>query len=217
MQVSAEIRWFWSGPVIGSDILRWFTDKELHNQLAPGGGVDGESREDFYLADSSQHELGIKQRGQTKASNSKIEVKSLVTADEMAFPDPFGKTVEVWVKQESKALVLDPGQCIYTKKSRWLRKFDFDNKREVPPDDYEGPIEQGKLPKRGCNVEVTGITLKGGVEWTSFGFESFGGLSDIKASLLFGLEEMIKRQVQLPANASSASYPKWLRQLPKTP
>jgi hypothetical protein len=216
MLLSAEIRWFWSGPVSCSDILRWFTDPALHPFKAGGGSTD-EPREDFYLSDSGQPDLGIKQRGATPTSGSKIEVKSLVAVEEFALQGPFGKTVELWVKQESKALKLDPKQLIQTKKVRWLRKFDSENKFEVPLSENEVPLEKYKFPKLGCNLEVTGITLQDGTEWHSLGFESFGGLSNVKSSLLFAVGTMVGRKAHLPADARFASYPAWLRQLPTAP
>src|SRR5262245_5499282 len=115
MQVSAEIRWFWPAEPI--DLVRWFHNPEVHS-CQPGGG---KLREDAYLRDSSQAELGIKRRGLKRG----VEIKGLVEVIPAALnAGPFVGPIELWAKWASETLGLSSHPTILTKKQRWLRKFD---------------------------------------------------------------------------------------------
>src|SRR5262245_8798045 len=69
MFVSAEIRWFWHN-VPSAEFQHWFLSADAHGYAA-GGGTP---REDRYLLDPGQVELGIKMRGPKPGA----EVKGLV-------------------------------------------------------------------------------------------------------------------------------------------
>ena len=114
MQVSAEIRWFWrSAPPTGLE--DWFCKAESHG--CPAGG--GKAREDAYLRDLSQPELGLKRRGGKKG----VEVKGLVAVLWSGLVvAPFAGPIEIWSKWTSETLELN--SVIIVEKLRWLRKFD---------------------------------------------------------------------------------------------
>src|SRR4051794_10428250 len=111
MQVSAEIRWFWKdAPPTG--LKDWFLSETAHGCAAGGGNT----RDDKYLVDKKQVEIGIKQRGDKPG----VEIKSLVS-DKYATcsEDPFAGPIQIWVKQGTEVLEITP--TIVTTKQRWLR------------------------------------------------------------------------------------------------
>src|SRR4030095_7381555 len=116
MQISAEIRWFWRD-VAPASLEQWFSSTKVHS-CPPGGG---NWRDDAYLKDSAQVELGVKRRG----SKPGVEVKGLVTVLPAHLnAEPFEGPIELWTKWTSELLQLPPHLIILTKKQRWLRKFD---------------------------------------------------------------------------------------------
>ena len=86
MELSAEVRWFWSAeqPDIEARLRRWF---EQIGRFPPGGG---RQREDFYLVEPDFGKLGLKERG----GKPGVEVKAL--AGERG--TLWGATVELWSK-----------------------------------------------------------------------------------------------------------------------
>jgi hypothetical protein len=205
MQLSAEIRWFWrTTPPPGFE--EWF--RKPGDRACPAGG--GGLRLDEYLRDPSQCELGVKRRGGKKD----IEVKGLVThAERKLKAGPFAGPIEIWAKWASQALEVDANAAVKTIKRRWLRKFDTTTPLpvEIPLNDKELPVDKKQpLPARGCNVELTEVTLASGKIWWTLGFEAFGDFGTLAedvckvASFLAG---------GAPPNLSGgwlASYPTWL-------
>ena len=207
MELSAETRWFWRGA--GPPELRqWFMDASLHT-CAPGGG---RLRVDAYLSDRGQVELGIKRRGHRKG----VEVKGLVAVLAGECDDrPFVGPVEIWAKWSSEALSLTGMDRIVVRKRRWLRKFGplGSDYQEIALGADESPIDGRSLPSEGCNVEYTEISLDGGRVWTTLGFEAFGSLDKIAASLLRTTEHLSMRRSPTLVGAWHASYPRWLQQV----
>jgi hypothetical protein len=203
MQVSAEIRWFWPS-MPPSGLEEWFMSVDAHGCTPGGGGI----REDVYLRDPNQQELGIKLRG---ASGS-IDVKGLVAVRSGALPrGPFDGPVEIWAKWTSHALRLVPHATIGTKKTRWMRKFDTSGsgQREIALGPDERPSSEVVLPERGCNVELTRIEIAGDV-WFSFGFESFGGLETVESDLQAVAATLTGRTPPALGRPQSGGYPTWL-------
>lgn len=204
MQISAEIRWFWRD-ALPAGLQDWFCGITNHDCKAGGG----DTRQDLYLRDASQIELGIKQRGE----KSGIEVKGLVaTIEEGLAEGPFQGQLELWTKWTSAALTLPANSTIATNKRRWLRKFDTGaaTPQEIALGVDERPLNQ-PYPARGCNVEVTEIRLadRGEVWWT-LGFESFGSIATVETDLRIVSKEMARRQPPALAEGLLRSYPAWL-------
>ena len=137
MQNSAEIRWFWPGP-LPETIESWF-----YSGAFPPGGGSPPPRLDEYLLDPSQLELGLKKRGLKKG----IEIKGLVTT--VAQPiqiGPFTGRIQVWTKWTSESLRLDGMATVKTYKTRWLRKFDITDVhvREIQLGVDERPINPAR-------------------------------------------------------------------------
>jgi len=208
MQVSAEIRLFWTGrepEMLGP----WFLDESVHG-CAAGGGL---RRSDIYMRDADQTELGVKQRG----SKPGVEVKGLVEA----LPSPVSfsgeeVTIEIWSKWSSTLLKLEKPLSITLQKRRWLRKFNSSEGSpvEVPLNASELPVTGGALPRTGCNVEWTIIELSGKeLAWT-LGFESFGCLQTVEGSLRAVLRLMNERKPPRTAGAFKGGYPAWLSRNP---
>ncbi len=209
MQVSAEIRWFWQlnpPPALQS----WFCNTDVHGCVAGGG----KKRVDEYLFDPGQIELGIKRRGGKQGA----EVKGLVSVvrNGLAVP-PFTGPVELWTKWPSDQLDLRPFVTIATVKQRWVRKFDTEasTPREIALDSDEKPLDKGRLPDRGCNVELTEVTLPGGEVWWTLGFEAFGTLQTVESDLRSVSSTLAARQPPQFGSGLLASYPAWLKDYAK--
>src|SRR4051794_7060617 len=98
MQVSAEIRWFWTKQA--PHFAAWFLDSNYFPCPAGGGS---RTRTDIYLRDPSQAELGLKRRGNKDESG--VEVKVLVAVMRNSLTgEPFSGDVEIWTKCASASL-----------------------------------------------------------------------------------------------------------------
>lgn len=207
VQLSAEVRWFWQGS--GPPRLKeWFTDASLHDCAAGGGG----RRVDAYLSDPRQVELGVKLRGNKKG----VEVKGLVAVlAEGCHDSPFAGPIEIWGKWTSETLSLEGASLIRVRKRRWLRKFGSLGPEllEIALNIRELPIDGRHLPDDGCNVEYTEISVVGGLEWATLGFEAFGTLDSVVASLRRTTEQLSLRQCPKLVAGWSASYPTWLQRI----
>jgi hypothetical protein len=127
--------------------------------------------------------------------------------------------IELWSKWKAASLTqasLDAGShgTVRTEKRRWLRKFDTTRQSpaEVPLDAGGNPLGGRELPIRGCNVELTRVTLPGVGVWWTFGFEAFGALRTVEEDLR---KVAVTSAGRLPEGVTTgllASYPAWLRQ-----
>ncbi len=207
MEVSAEIRWFWEGA--GPPGLReWFRSEESHGCAAGGGGL----RVDAYLSDPKQEELGIKVRGSQKG----VEVKGLVAViGEGCRDSPFVGPIQIWTKWSSDALSLTDAPLILVSKRRWLRKLVTASPevREIALDDREFPIDGNRSPDEGCNVEYTEISIERFGQWVTLGFEAFGALNTVEATLRRTVAQLSLRQPPSLAHGRCLSYPAWLHGL----
>jgi hypothetical protein len=206
MQLSAEIRWFWR-KVPPPQLERWFRNATEDTCTAGGG----ELRQDDYLYDGSQIELGLKRRG----GKAGVEVKGLVAAAwGNLSANPFTGPIELWSKWTSEALELALDRTVPIEKVRWLRKFDTTKQapEEIPLDSKEKPLGKRALPEIGCNVELTRITLRNQEVWWTLGFESFGTLQTLGNDLCAVAATMAARQPPQFGTGLLASYPAWLKE-----
>jgi len=201
MQVSAEIRWFWAA-ACPDEIAAWFRSAAPQ----PGGG---KPREDEYLHESGQTELGLKRRGGKRG----VEAKGLVSVlPEPSDAVPFIGPIEIWCKWRSAALTLRHSSTIRTRKVRWLRKFDTSGSEphEIQLDENEDPKDGRPLPGFGCNVELTQVDLDPGRIWWTLGFEAFGDLYSVEQSLRSTLVVAASRLPPSLGSGELLSYPAWL-------
>ena len=204
MVVSAEIRWFWRARP-PSRLDEWFLAADVHG-CAAGGGT---TRTDRYLRDRSEDELGLKVRGGRKG----VEMKGLVVKEwGRATTKPFSGTLQLWAKWISTALEL-PWRCtVAAEKQRWLRKFDTSGSgKEIALGRDEQPLGKRGLPKAGCNVEWTRVTLDGGVVWWTLGFEAFGPIDTLERSIRLTAKQLASRHPPPLRGGIPASYPTWLK------
>jgi hypothetical protein len=161
------------------------------------------------LHDAGQPELGIKSRGGKQG----IELKGLVAAiwDGLTV-GPFEGPIELWTKWTSAQLALPSNSTISTEKQRWLRKFDTTGAlpKEIPLDVKEQPLDQGPLPARGCNIELTQVRLPDGELWWTLGFEAFGTIQTVERDLRAAATILAARQPPELTGGMLASYPAWL-------
>lgn len=207
MQISAECRWFTSNKAAGELLQSWFFDASIHGAEQGGGG----HREDCYLYDPTQMELGIKRRG---ANGDGVEIKGLIHVDQAVVQcGSFTSEVEVWSKWTSRALNLSSFPTVTIGKTRWMRKFDTSKSEviEIPLGKDEQPFEKELRVARGCNVEFTEITANCGT-WYSFGMEAFGQLPDVESSLRQTAKLLTSRKLPEAPDLIIANYPRWIHE-----
>lgn len=208
---SCELRLFWpeSCP---SSVASWF-----HEGAIPAGG-GGAERTDLYLVEAGQLELGLKKRGDRPGYPGGFEVKGLLHR----FPAPFEPALipfapQLWCKWTSRALQLDRLPTIAISKKRRLRKWDLDDAaqvREVALDADEQPEDGGRRPDKGCQLELTEVTVQG-ERWWTLGFEAFGPQPQVEQNLRRLLGHLARRRGPDWGAAQAASYPEWLAGLGK--
>lgn len=199
MIVSAEMRWFWPGEC-PDRFGAWFQAGSPPPALS--------TREDEYLHERGQTELGIKRRG----ANAGIEIKGLVAVlPPSRDPAPFAGAIEIWSKWPSSASLRDL-PVVRIKKKRWLRKFNTGDAEpmEIPMLSDDARTDRRPFPRQGCNVELTRIELEPEQVWWMFGFEAFGDLSSVEGSLRAALSLMAERSPPPLAPGELMSYPAWL-------
>jgi hypothetical protein len=204
MQISAECRWFTCNNVTAESLRTWFFDPGVHG-CPPG---DTAIREDCYLYDPERKELGIKQCG----NQTGIEIKGLVHVERT--PLRFGAlaaNVEIWAKWTSAEMELSAFKTISIKKTRCFRTFDTSSLEpiEIESSEDECPVILRKMPLQGCNVEFTEIEAFG-CKWFSLGFEAFGQLENVEASVRRTATILVSRNPPGMPDWIAASYPQWI-------
>lgn len=204
MQISAEVRWFWAD-ALPPGLETWYRSQA--GRIAPGGG---EHREDVYLLDATQVELGLKTRGKKPG----VEIKGLVRVSPTALGRaPLSARVELWTKWSAPSLDLAGRPTVALDKQRWLRKYDAgrpDALVEIALTADERPVD-GPLPRSGCNVELTCVRRVDGRVWWTLGCESFGvQIDELQDNLGRTLEHLAGTAPPALGAALEASYPTWL-------
>jgi hypothetical protein len=199
VSVSAELRWFWKEAPAGLE--SWFRS----GPFPPGGGTP---REDEYLLNASQVDLGVKKRG----AKAGVEVKGLVGLGGTS-QRPFEGRVQIWGKWSVETLALDRLPRVKVHKTRWLRKYDTSgtgiSEVELDADEQQRRAPDGPL-ERGCQLEFVALRVGGAAgAWWSLGFEAFGDLSDVEQSLHRTVAHLAPTAPSL-ADGLELSYPQWL-------
>jgi hypothetical protein len=206
MFTTAEVRWFFEGPV-PDKIEQWVCRSSLAFKAAP--------REDHYLLFPAALGLGLKLR------EGRLEVKSLIkTLGVRSFTTDVAGIVQVWkkeaygepaVKEFERLQTSAPHLWIAVRKDRTLRKFSLEGATIV-----EVPADRVVL-RDGCNAEVTKLTVDGSAYW-SFNFEAYGNPSRVvdylQRAALHVLKDDCRPPYPFPAE-KSCSYPEWLWRLAK--
>lgn len=203
MQVSAEVRLFWHREPV--ELRNWFLSSDAHNfPIDEESGA--ELREDDYLFDPRQTELGIKQRGGVQVG---AEIKGLVDGHWCEVEIANEKfVVELWSKWRSEQLELQSTSRKFVKleKKRWLRKFDTSN--------GINEVGQSVNASEGCNVELTRVSIMTPQNapdvWWSFCLESFGAVGVVEKGIRETAKELCNRGLQLEHSFVLSSYPNWL-------
>ena len=206
MQISAEMRWFWSRQV-PKRVWSWFHA----GQYPPGGGL---SRTDTYLLDSSQREFSMKKRGDMPW----IEIKGLIDEHPQSVRNRlFLGSVQLWAKWSTKALKLDNLPSVAIHKTRLIRRFSFDTSaiREIALDKEELPINPDeKFSEPCCNVELTKIRLESDrTRWWTFGCEARGGIESVERCLYRTLAHLSASGAPELKADFELSYPAWINRL----
>lgn len=185
------------------EINSWF----MAGELSPGGG---RWRQDDYLLDPLQTELGIKKRGQKPG----VEIKGLVeTLHHNLDPNSHISPIEIWCKWNSGSLSIDRCPTLQVQKLRRLRRFDGTSGRfiEIPLDENENARSGRSMPGRGFNVELTEIKVGRREEiWWTFGVEAFGDLEFAEGCVRFVQGELASIAKEVFQSARWLSYPAWL-------
>lgn len=194
MLFTAEIRLFWFHDK-PEEFEDWFKNDPGHP--FPAGGP--EERNDVYLRDPSQIELGVKTRGEKPG----VEVKGLVatlggTVDFNSLEIP----IELWSKWPSQKLGFDTQAGVTLHKTRWLRKFDTAAAQPV-----EIALDSAYMLEKGSTVEWTIVQMPSGEACWTLAFEAFGGLQDVESSLRSVAQMMSDRNPPRALRATAMSYP----------
>ena len=204
MLTSAEVRWFFDGP-IPKEVEEWFCRSSLALHAAP--------REDHYLLFPAALGLGLKLR------EGRLEIKPLArTLGACTFAEDVAGTVQVWeknafgepaIKEFERLRTSAPHLWIAVRKERTLRKFSLDG----------GTMTEVQavtvFMTEGCNAELTKITVDGSAYW-SFNFEAYGNPSRVEDYLQRVAAHVLKddRRPSYPFPVqNSRSYPEWLESL----
>lgn len=201
MLISAELRWFYSGPLPG-EVALWFQAEALGQNLDAAA-----SREDVYLDLPDCPYLGIKLR------EERLEIK-LRRQELGGFKNQVweGKA-EKWCKWSCEQPTAEPlvsaaaiaqGPWIKVLKERMQRKY------QVLPDHSLQTVAIEAEVDRGCTAEVAQVKIQGN-PWWSLAFEAFGPDAELINSLQTTADWVLKGYVgpQLHLQASYA-YPTWL-------
>jgi hypothetical protein len=201
VQVSAEMRWFWSNSC-PTAVEKWFRESGC-----PPGGGHLPPRIDRYYHSRGNTELGIKVRNEVPNESPDVEVKGLVGILSDLGPGLPAQHVEMWCKW--KAPPIGSNFSLVTEKVRWIRKFDAssDFAVEVRLQEDERPVS-GEKPDVGCNIELTQVNVRQHLgTWWTLGFEAFGNIQSAPDALL----KTIKAMGLLPhIDGELLSYPAWL-------
>jgi hypothetical protein len=206
MPTTAEVRWFFEGPV-PDEIERWFCRGGLALAAAP--------REDHYVTFPASLGLNVKLR------EGRLEIKTLVkTLGPRSFTADVAGNVQVWEKQFSEDTAFTEFERLRTSaphlwvavgKERTLRKFSLNGNSLKEVDAGQVFLSEG------CNVELTKIAVAGSDHW-SLAFEAYGDPARVEGILMKAATHLMTNlrysSGRFSAN-NSHSYPEWLERFLK--
>jgi hypothetical protein len=201
MMYSAELRWFFRGPV-PKEILLWFKKKD--------DSQPEKIRTDEYLFFPDCNSISLKMR------EGKFEVKAILSPPKpINFSFAVNGRTDHWVKwsfEDGRLPALfesmkKSARWIPVQKERYLRKWSAEHERPVE-------VDPKQLPGSGCIIELT--LLQAGEnreQWHTLGFEAFGPVSSVAGILdqtvkAFFLDRSYPSQALNESN--SMSYACWL-------
>ncbi|CAN5480895.1 hypothetical protein BH11BAC3_BH11BAC3_09060 [soil metagenome] len=227
MQISSEIRWFFTYEEEVGLIKNWMTSL-LYNPHFPSN--DKFDRQDYYLSLPGSDNLSVKLREPkidkvTGKLSGKIEVKVFVkNLGEYLAENGFPGLMNQWAKfsfdllpgENNLANIVNsfvekenqlPGYKDYwlqVNKNRLLLMYDVQTKKIAVP---------GEFVNEGCGIELTIIKVNNQLFY-SLGLEAFSGIGKDTANLLDGLHFISKNIKGLSLNnANPASYPEFLKKI----
>ena len=214
MFTTAEVRWFFEGP-IPDEIERWFYRSSLAHHAGP--------REDYYLLLPASLGLGLKLR------EGRLEMKTLVESRGIrAFTANAVGKVQVWkkeayggpaVKEFERLRSSAPNLWLAVRKERTLRRFSLEGASII-----EVPADRVFL-RDGCNAELAKVIVDGSAYW-SFNFEAYGNPERVEDYVQQAAVHVLnddRRPHLFKTSASSAdsysaansrSYVEWLVSVP---
>ena len=198
-----EVRWFYKGTV-SPEASQWFQQGERRPEEQP-------PRVDYYLCLSDRDSLGIKLR------EGRIEVKRRHRQHGVVrLGERVTGLVEHWRKwsfelaegsRNLASIVVPPASWIVVKKERKLRRYRLAEDQKIVA------VPVGEYNIRGCNLELTSISVKG-KEWWSLSFEAFGVETAVYGSLVHVAQRLLATGESPILDAQdSYGYPKWLQML----
>ena len=193
--MSLEVRWILPGQV-PTAMIEW---------LGPFADAI-ERREDQYLVNPSNEELGVKIKGAVL-----LDLKALRgSPGTLALPEAGQGHLEIWEKWSFPvdAAGRSPGNA-----SSWLTVQKVRRRRSFRSSEgqvIERALSEAELP--GCTVELTEIAV-GEATWWSLGLEVHGGSETLEPTLRAVIESLFRGPppdgIRLDL-ATSMSYPRWL-------
>ena len=193
--MSLEVRWILPGQV-PTAMIEW---------LGPFADAI-ERREDRYLVDPSNEELGVKIKGAIL-----LDLKALRgSPGKLALPGAGRGHLEIWEKwsfpvDAAGRLPGNASSWLTVQKVRRRRSFRWSEGHVV-----ERALSEAELP--GCTVELTEIAI-GEATWWSLGLEVHGGSEMLEAELHATVQTLFRGPppdgIRLDLG-NSMSYPRWL-------
>ncbi len=200
MYATAEVRWFYRGP-IPAQVGTWFE--------RGAGSVEREPpRTDRYLWLPDSDRLNIKLR------EGRIEIKRRVgEAKETAFCEQMTGMVEEWRKWSFELVRRDaPRSPATSPSSDWIAVRKERRLRTYQVKDGQTVVSQARRepPAQGCELELTQVHISDQTWWT-LAFEAFGDESTLRDTLLLVAGHVLSAGEPTPLSArDSHGYAAWL-------
>lgn len=200
MLTTAEMRWFFSGPLPASD-----------SNFPYASWGPPEQRTDAYLSMAPSDAVGVKFR------DGRFEIKARVGAPEIVELSPRASgVVEHWCKWSVRGPMLEPliakltddEHLVSVEKRRWSLTYGAGGgSLQV--------VARRNRPAEGVTVEVAALHSRE-QDWWSIGIEAFGGLDSDRRGLVEAAARLIEQRQ--PAATlrpdNSYAYPAWLARGP---
>lgn len=202
MYPTAEVRWFYRGP-IPQELLDWFRPDETP-------AADQPPRTDRYLFLPDHDALGIKLR------QGRLELKQRQgRPDQAQLHEEVSGLLELWHKWsfplaelpgDLAAAVADSASWLAVEKQRYLRRYQLARSGQA----LLAPV--GQVIGLGCEWELARVRYSDH-DWWTVAFEAFGDQTMLKAALLQFAAQFLDVDDPPALDVShSYSYPRWLQE-----